>query len=411
MEFVRASSYTTHGNLAHRPKGTPAKHPLSMFELCQETGRLTLLTVVGSEDTTLQNCAFLRGHPTKNLLYCVTESIQEEGLLVAFSMCSGSGRLREVARMGTFGRSSCYITLARDLTYLYVVNYWDSTMLSVPLDANGLFIPKGAHKTVIPGPNSDQNRVQHGDDPHSTHRLKESHAHAIVFEPSLGKLAYIPDLGEGCIKQFIFDHANKDVRYLGPVACARGDSGPRYLEFHPKLNVVYCVNELANSIQVYRFDEYKALEVYKNKDSVDSVSNSTLESVQEISTVPNSFPKHMNTCGRVAVHPSGEWLLVSNRGHDSIAVYKISQGQGQGASAGDHGRLVNMGYFHTSGYTPRHFKFSLSGKWLMAANQDSDSVVVFSFDVQTGSLKLAHAYTVCSPNFLEVKAALPSAKM
>ena len=112
---------------------------------------------------------------------------------------------------------------------------------------------------------------------------------------------------------------------------------PRYLEFHPTLNVCYVVNELASSILVYRFDEYRVFEALHGLENADNPSFvPTLEIIQEIGTVPSGFPKTFNTCGRIAMDPSGRWVLVSNRGHDSIAVYEVR-------FEGEIGQLRNVG--------------------------------------------------------------------
>ena len=93
--------------------------------------------------------------------------------------------------MRTGGRSACYISLSHDLRFLLIVNYWDSSMVAIPLDENGIFLHDKVQKSIIPGPKADLERQAHGDDPHSKHRLNESHAHAVVFDPSFGKMVYL----------------------------------------------------------------------------------------------------------------------------------------------------------------------------------------------------------------------------
>lgn len=60
------------------------------------------------------------------------------------------------------------------------------------------------------------------------------------------------------------------------------------------------------------------------KEPMDRFKNkSTLTLVQSISTLPDAFPKAMNTCGRLCVHPSGRFVVVSNRGHESITLFRV----------------------------------------------------------------------------------------
>ena len=87
--------------------------------------------------------------------------------------------------------------------------------------------------------------------------------------------------------------------------------------------------------------------------------------------------------------------MVSNRGHQSIAVYKVHQ---KGAHRGE---LTCVGYFHTRGETPRHFQFDASGQYLLVANQDTDSLAVFNFNLSSGEIKYTgNEYRVPSPNFV-----------
>ena len=123
--------------------------------------------------------------------------------------------------------------------------------------------------------------------------------------------------------------------------------------------------------------------------------------VQVVSTLPSpvpppsSFTGGKNTCGRIAQDPSGKFVLVSNRGDDSICVYKIDR------DAGDFPALVEAGVYKTEGKTPRHFQFSPTGKFVIAACQDSDHVTVFAFNTEDGSLKYTgNKLAIDSPNFV-----------
>lgn len=122
---------------------------------------------------------------------------------------------------------------------------------------------------------------------------------------------------------------------------------------------------------------------------------STLKLIQSISTIPAAFPTSMNTCGRVTVHKSGRFVVVSNRGHQSIAIFKVIR-------KGHHfGELRAVGHFHTRGETPRHFQFDSSGQFLVVANQDTDTIAVFNFNLSSGEIKYTgNEYLVPSPNFV-----------
>lgn len=122
---------------------------------------------------------------------------------------------------------------------------------------------------------------------------------------------------------------------------------------------------------------------------------STLRLVQSIKTIPRAFPTTMNTCGRMCVHKSGRFVVVSNRGHQSITVFRVKN------KGSKRGELQTVGCFHTRGETPRHFQFDNSGQYLLVANQDSNSIAVFNFNLSNGQLKYSgNEYRVPSPNFV-----------
>ena len=121
----------------------------------------------------------------------------------------------------------------------------------------------------------------------------------------------------------------------------------------------------------------------------------TLRLVQNISTIPGAWPRSKNTCGRITVHRSGDFVLCSNRGHDSIASFRVLH------YSDPPGMLSLAAIQHTHGETPRHFAFDPSGQWLISANQDSDSVTVFRFNQARGELQQeGQEYNVPSPNFI-----------
>lgn len=99
--------------------------------------------------------------------------------------------------------------------------------------------------------------------------------------------------------------------------------------------------------------------------------------------------KKTNSTAEVQVHPSGKFLYGSNRGHNSIALFKID---------GDTGLLTLIGHEPTQGSTPRNFTLDPTGTYLLAANQDSGKIVVFRIDPETGRLTpTGHTVAVSMP--------------
>jgi len=171
--------------------------------------------------------------------------------------------------------------------------------------------------------------------------------------------------------------------------------GPRYIEFHPVLPICYVVNELSSEVSVFAFNREASENLIQGGAEAAARAEPTLELLQTIRTIPDAYPGELNTCGRIAVHSSGNFVFVSNRGHNSITVFRVHHAQ---PSQG----LLSVAYMqHTRGATPRHFQFDSSGQWLITANQDSDHLKVFRFNLATGKLEwTGHEYAVPSPNFV-----------
>jgi 6-phosphogluconolactonase (cycloisomerase 2 family) len=234
-------------------------------------------------------------------------------------------------------------------------------------------------------------------------RQADPHSHALVLDPYVGCLAYVPCLGKDLVREFFYDKSEgkvvEEMNYLPSGMSSGMPDGPRYLEFHPKYNTMYVVNELSSTIAVFAVNKKLIKEINeaaKNGESLERFKGkSTLTLIQSINTIPNAFPKKMNTCGRLCLHRSGRFIIVSNRGHQSLAIFKVRE---QGSSKG---QLSSVGYFHTRGETPRHFKFDHSGQYLLVANQDSNNVSIFNLNQCTGELKFTgNDYRVPSPNFI-----------
>jgi len=394
--FIVVSCYNDFESLAHRPKGTPASHSLYVYHMDIHDGTMTLLTV----DAQSKNPAFSRYNSETKMLYTCTEFLKKNGELYAFKVNPDTGALTLASVQDAKGTSTCYITFDKEKKNMCLVNYWDSSLTTLPMAKDGTVGPaiathvsERSRETVA----SATKHVDHSknDENAIKERQLDPHFHALVFDPLYGNVAYVPDLGMDVIRQFCYDRETGKLLPVGtfpsgPGTCA--PHGPRYLDFHKTLPIAYVINELSSVVTVFRVDQRALREVALGKGSV---KKPTLVQVQSTSTLPTAFPRSLNTCGRITVHPSGWFVVVSNRGHDSLSVFKVRQ---DGAAAGT---LCTVNFTHTRGETPRHFAFDSSGQWLIVANQDADNVSVFEFHFSTGTLKYTgHQYKIKSPNFV-----------
>lgn len=400
-QLIVVSCYTRFDNLAHGPKGTQAERSLYIFYMDPSDGQMVLLSV--TEDP-IMNPAFMRFHPRKNVLYACTESVAEPGEIVSWSVCPKTGLLKKLGSSSAHGTSTCYLTLDKECENMLVVNYWNATIgvfgltgeQDDALQLRSMYDPNNGREMQA----KHDKHVNHSNNDQSAQKERQSdpHSHAVILDPYFGRIAYVPDLGMDIIRQFRYDQASGSLVAAGSVKSGpegRLALGPRYIEFHPTLPVCYVVNELSSEVSVFRFDASAAESLMDAPTEALERAAPTLRLLQTVSTIPEGFDGQCNTCGRIAVHPSGNFVLVSNRGHDSIAVFPVCR------EVHSAGCLLPAQTQHTRGATPRHFQFDGSGQWVIAANQDSDNISVFRLNLATGKLEwTGHVYSVPSPNFV-----------
>lgn len=286
---------------------------------------------------------------------------------------------------------------------MLAVNYWNATIGVFGLE----------QETGIVGPARSLFDPNHGRpmkaraDKHVNHsvnnksaqkeRQADPHSHAVILDPYFGRLAFVPDLGMDLIRQFRYNAEKGILEAAGAIKSGpdgRTALGPRYIEFHPRLPFAYVVNELSSEVSVFSFDLNAAKALLDESCDLKN-AKPTFKLIQTVRTIPDGFPGDLNTCGRITVHKSGNFVLVSNRGHNSITVFRVHH------EIDSQGLLSVVAAQHTRGATPRHFAFDTSGQWLITANQDSDKIGVFRFNIATGHLEFTgNEYSVPSPNFV-----------
>jgi len=384
--FIYISCYNKFANLAHTPSGTPSETGLEVYKFDESTVTLKLC----SFENSCPNPSFLRFHPTKDVVYTCSESITQYDDLWAYNFDRETGRLTLISKpVSLLGRSSCYLSIDRSMQNILFTNYWDSSIGALPIDADGI---PGQLKILMktdPVGQSPKDRIQH-----LANRQTAAHAHAIVLDPS-GTLAFVPDLGRDILSEYRFDPVYGILQPVGTTHLQfhgiPRPYGPRYLEFHPTRDLAFVVMELASIIAVFNVN-MKAIAGIASGHLPNVENSSVLIFVESYDSYPKNGPfKGKNTCGRICISPDGNFVVVSNRGHNSLTVYQIT---------GDNGHLEHCCTVHSGGRTPRHFKFHPSGNFVFCANQDSDSVTIFKFDKSNGLLNPVSTVNVNSPNFI-----------
>ncbi len=322
------------------------KESVHLFQLDLKDGGLKKLSAVAG----LNNPSFLKIHPNGKFLYTVNEVAKFDGKrsggVTAFALDVQAGKLTQLNQQPSGDTSPCHLTVDATGKFVLVAHYGGGSTSVLPLNEDGSV---GAVVSLIKHKGSS-----------ATPRQKAPHAHSVHVGPN-NKFAFVPDLGIDKVLVFRFDEKNgkiTETKFDG--AKLEPGSGPRHFGFHPSGKFAYVINEMKQTVTAFRY----------------LARRGRLKTLQTLSTVPH--PVQGNSTAEVLVHPSGRFLYGSNRGHNSIAMFRIEE---------ESGKLTSLGHEPTQGSTPRNFGIDPTGQFLLAANQQSDNVAVFRINKDNGKLK------------------------
>lgn len=334
--FIYAGTYTDLGRgQGHRSEG------IYCFLYHPSDGRWEPL---GATLDTL-NPSFLAIHPSGRYLYAVNELW--EGAISAFAIQPQDGKLIFLNSQLTAGAHPCYVSCDPGGRWVMVANYSSGSLAVFPVLPDGSLGERSGfvqHSGAL-GPNRN--------------RQERPHAHSIRFDPS-GRFVLAADLGLDQIRVY---HLNEQGELVpsDPPGCAMSPgAGPRHFEFSPNARYVYIANELDSTVTACAWDSQLGV----------------LTPFQTLSTLPPGF-EAPSTVADIHCTPDGAWLYVSNRGHDSLAIFAIDP---------HTGRLEARQHAPTLGKTPRNFALDPLGKFLFVANQDSDTIIAYRLNALDGSL-------------------------
>jgi 6-phosphogluconolactonase len=195
----------------------------------------------------------------------------------------------------------------------------------------------------------------------NTDRQEKAHVHSAIFSPD-EQFLFTPDLGTDKIMIYAFDASSQEpLKPADPPFTEAGKgNGPRHFTFHPNNKFAYLIEELSGTVAAYKY------------------SNGQLTFIERLITHPKNYKGDI---GSADIHLSldGKFLYASNRGDENtVTIFSVNPSTG---------RLNLKGYQSTLGKTPRNFLIDPTGNFLLVANQDSDNIVIFKRDKQTGLLK------------------------
>ena len=348
MSYLKSSAQNLFDFLYVGTYNEKSKPGIFVFHFNRTDYSLKLIQSVGGMDSP----SFLTIHPNGQFIYSVNRNTvisgKRWGSVSAYSIDRKSGILIHLNDQPTFGSESCHISIDSKGRLAFISNYSTGNVVVFPIVYDGkLGTITDAHQHT--GKSIDMNRQ------------KGPHAHCAMLSPD-DRYLYVADLGIDKIKTYEIDY---QIGKLLPIPESDGimnpGAGPRHITFHQSGRFAYVIEELASSISVF----------YRNKNT------GSLQMIQHIPTIPQDFTD-TNYCADIHIDPSGQFLYGSNRGHDSLAIFKINQ---------ENGTLENIDYQSVYGKWPRNFLIDPKGEFVFVVNQNSDNLVIFKLNNKNGKLE------------------------
>lgn len=296
-----------------------------------------------------QNPSFLAMDKNSTHLLAVNEL--DSGTIESFKIYPDS--LAFLSRNATGGAHPCFVSMSDD-GYVLAANYTGGNVGLLNLKDDGkiselLFVQQHTGSSI-------------------KEQQKAPHAHAAWFVPESNEIISV-DLGTDELWLSKLDNNQLTPSSPDRLAMEPG-AGPRHLTIHPNEKWFYVVNELNSTVTLVERDEkgeYKIL--------------------SSVSTLPEGYGE-ASYCADIHISSDGQFVYASNRGHNSIAVFKVNN---------DDGLLKPVGHESTRGDWPRNFALSPEEDFLLVANQRSNNIASFKRDKNTGLLEFVSVIKAPSP--------------
>ena len=289
-----------------------------------------------------ENPSFLTFSKDKKFLLAVNEIDDEQGGIESYRISNDS--LKLINRSKTGGAHPCFVSINK-VGYIVAANYSGGNIGLLKLDNNGEL------SKLIDIQQHDLENIENKD--------KVPHAHASRFESASNNIISV-DLGTN---ELIFSKIDTILNKFSASGSYKlkmeKGAGPRHFEFHPNGKWIYVVNELNSTVTL-----------------VQKSPGNTYEKASSLSTLPENYTDS-NYCADIHISKDGQFLYASNRGHNSIAIFKVNEADGT---------LTLTGHSKTHGEWPRNFSLSPNDEYLLVANQHTNNIVSFKRDKTTGLL-------------------------
>lgn len=293
---------------------------------------------------TTENPSFIAYSPNKKFIYAVGEG--GNGTVSSYQI-QDNGALKFLNTVDTFGGAPCHVSVNKAGTKVVVSNYVGGNFAIYHVNNDGSL--------------SDAYQVFE----HNSSEQK-SHAHSAQF---VNKQLIVADLGRNSVYRYeTKDDENYKLKDSSLIEMSE-NAGPRHFSLTKDGKFLYIINEYASTVTAA-----------KNTDD-------SFELINNYSTLSNDF-KGNNSCADIHLSDDERFLYASNRGENSIAVFKRDT---------KTGRLEKTQNKNVHGDWPRNFTIDPSGKFLLVANKKSNNISVFNIDSDTGTLSFLHSTDLPSP--------------
>lgn len=302
--------------------------------LCKLDGVTGAISVIERFAGVVQGNYFALSNDNKSLLVTSKNKSNDEGGLVQYSI-NDDGSLVYVSEQLKPGDLPCHVSVTPDSAYVLSANYADDEISLYTFTENEL-----------------SEEIDH------INKADQSKGHYISTDPS-GQFIHAVFLGQNKVFNYKIEN-NAFVENPDQASFSVPDGyGPRHMAFHPEKDFVYILNETHSSVTSCSYDS----------------QTGALSEIQNISMLPDGYTG-TSYAAAIKIHPNGNYLYASNRGHNSIAVYEITT----------EGSLDFIEHETTGINFPRDFGISPDGKYMIIANQKGTSVISLEIDESTGKL-------------------------
>ena len=332
--FAYVGSFTTAKRKA-RGKG------ISIYHVDDASGVWSLIEVF----ETLANPGYVALDGKQRFLYASHSDSDRVSAYSIEAIDAQTRKLKFLNQQPSHGDNGPHLMV--DPSDQYVVCANGPGIVVLPINADGSLAP-ATDAVVPPGKEGPYKREQG----------LGAHPHQVLFDAS-GRFLISPDKGVDATHIYRLDMASgKLAPNDPPFVKSRYGAGPRHLAFHPSRAFAYLINELDSTVTTHQWDGVRG----------------ALTPVHIVPTTPATFVGD-NTGAEIAVAPSGQFVYVSNRGHNSMATFAVNAADAT---------LTPIGWEPTQGKKPRFFALDPKGEKLYVANEDSDTIVAFKLDAATG---------------------------